>query len=432
MAIGLVFLLSAVASAPTVAAERQPVTAAPLVPPTGLDTAGISLVGPDSAQAVTTSKNRADWDKLTEFVYLHREDFGYPWVDPTTGAFTVRPVTKVGIGMAQQIAGDLGLARAVNSESSTDSIADLEALADDLTRIDPADVPDSGRIWMTEPDHQHNRIIATIEAPGNELMKLLATRFGTTRVAIRIADVPISAPNYDRNHDQPPFYGGAQVTTPGSLGGGCTVAFAWTATGGAGEMLSAGHCFHSGGCASYPGYSCVGNVTATSEENWSPTTGTTYFPGQSTYRGDVALIRYATKNSDYWVFDGLVNTSTHHKVMAMHGGYLMQNDRLTTNGSYGGPFRGIVTTTGITVWYDAAGPNVYARNVVKIMPDGGPTACPIPGDSGGPAYSVNADLTLTAMGVYSGRTDFPGGSCVWYITDIRVAYYGLPGTLLVP
>ena len=432
-AVGLVLILFVASGAPPVSAmESELTTELAPTPALGLDAAGLTIVESDVFQSVAPAKARPDWDKVTDLVYSHRGDFGYPWIDPSTGAVKLRPVSTLGRDISSGIAADLGLEVKVDSAPSADSVADLEALADDLTRIDPADAPDSGRIWMTEPDHQNNRIILTVDAPSNALMKLLASRFGTRRIAVRIAPMPMSGPTYDRDHDTPKFFGGATITTPGSTGGGCTVAFAWTAAGGAGEMLTAGHCFHSGGSASYPGYPSAGRVTASSEENWSTTTGTTYFTGQSTYRGDLALIRYTTYGSNYYVFDGAIHTATNHKVTAMHSRYLMATDRLTTNGSSGGPFPGIVLKTGINVLYNSSGPNVYARNVASIQPDAGPTACPINGDSGGPTYARNADGTLTAMGVDSGRTTYSGGSCVWYITDIRDAYNGLSGSVLLP
>lgn len=44
-------------------------------------------------------------------------------------------------------------------------------------------------------------------------------------------------------------------------------------------------------------FSNVGNVTANSEENWDSVHGTQYYTGQSTYRGDVALIRLVSGNT---------------------------------------------------------------------------------------------------------------------------------------
>jgi hypothetical protein len=330
-------------------------------------------------------------------------------------------------GSLSNFARDPTVILAVDLKRSSRSIADLERLADDLTRLDPTEFPDSSLVWMTEPDHRNNRIIVTISDPSEPLLKALAARFGTTDLAVRIEAMPKSGPT-DRDHDTPPFYGGASITTPD---GGCTAGFAWTASGSGGEMLTAGHCFSGGGYVSYPNYINVGSVASGTEENWSDTYGTRYFPGQTTYRGDVAMIRYPAQNSNYYVYDGAIHTSTSHKVVGMNVGYLMATDRLYVNGAFGGQRKGIVQATGQNVLYNVAGPNVWARNVAEIQPEA-PGNCPIPGDSGGPAYTRNADGTLVAMGIHSGRSDFRGGGCVGWLTDIRDAWYGLPGTLKYP
>lgn len=80
--------------------------------------------------------------------------------------------------------------------------------------------------------------------------------------------------------------------------------------------------------------------------------------------------------------------------------------------------------------YNQDGPNVYARNVFRLKPDVA-GQCNIDGDSGGPVYKRNANGTLTAYGIIGGRIDLIG-TCSMVLTDIRDAWYALPGTVYYP
>ena len=53
-----------------------------------------------------------------------------------------------------------------------------------------ADVPGSNRIFSSEPDAEHNRIIYTTDRVSDALLRALAARFGTEAPAIRIERRP--------------------------------------------------------------------------------------------------------------------------------------------------------------------------------------------------------------------------------------------------
>ena len=82
-------------------------------------------------------------------------------------------------------------------------------------------------------------------------------------------------------------------------------------------MLTAAQCISTGGSASYPNYPNVGSVASGSRENWSNSTGTQYFTGQSVYRGDVALIQYSSRSSGPYIYSGAPGTSTTSGVYAI-------------------------------------------------------------------------------------------------------------------
>ena len=54
----------------------------------------------------------------------------------------------------------------------------------------------------------------------------------------------------------------------------------------------------------------MGTITASTRENWTDATGTVYFTGDSTYRGDVALIEmFSGKSGGASIYSGADNTA---------------------------------------------------------------------------------------------------------------------------
>ncbi len=167
-------------------------------------------------------------------------------------------------------------------------------------------------------------------------------------------------------------------------------------------------------------------MTASAEENWSDSNGTQYYTGQSVYRGDVALIRYDSYSSAGYAYTGAAHTSTNSKVAGMFSRWAQYRDPICDNGVVTGEWCGTVRNVGVDIWYLVNGFNVWARHVDVAMA-GGPT-CPTHGDSGSPLYHRRSDGRIDAMGILSGSLP-TGIECDIYFTDIRDAYYGLPGTI---
>jgi hypothetical protein len=228
--------------------------------------------------------------------------------------------------LAEGSLGAAGLSIAITPARA--SIAELDAIADDATRLVDAGLPNANLVWMTEPDQMNNRVVITVSKLDDALMSALASRFGTALIAVRVrAGGPAAAAN--RDSDAPAFWGGAYFTT--STGKACTTGFAWNA-GDAGDMITAAHCISTGGTISYPNYSTVGTVRSGYEENWSDANGTQYYTGQSVYRGDVALIRYSYYHTGPYIYSGAPHTSTYSAVAAIHSRYAQFGDAACING----------------------------------------------------------------------------------------------------
>jgi hypothetical protein len=385
-----------------------------------LDLSGLTIVGPEVMQVEVPEDEADSWDAAFSLAYERPDDFGYPWLDYATRTIRLSPATEKGRAAAEAAAAKFDPRFSVIIEDTGSSIAELDSLADALTRLNGTGLADADLIWKTEPDELYNRIVVTVGDATPGLMKGLASHFGTTTLAVRVTPVPKSGSN-NRDDDSPGFWGGAKITVPA---GGCTTGFGWYISSQSGMVL-AGHCAPTGGSVSYPSYSNAGTISSGSEENWSTSTGTVYFPSESVYRGDVALIRYPSYASGAVVYDGAIHTSTNSPVGDMHSTWSSIGQHVCVNGAYSGEHCGVVGNVGANVWYNNDGPNVWARHVVVVDPD---ASCPIAGDSGAPVYKRRSDGKLTAYGVQSGTSTFLF-ACQFIYTDIRDVYYGVPGSL---
>lgn len=157
--------------------------------------------------------------------------------------------------------------------------------------------------------------------------------------------------------------------------------------------------------------------------------------GQSTYRGDVALIRITSgRSSSPYMYRGGYNSSSYATVAEMWSRSPASGDQYCTGGKNSGEVCGWV------VQWSAAGNYTYdggevARRVWRGDKHGW---CIRPGDSGGPVYTVRSDGKIAAKGIISGASGFGGTdyysgaldpACRNVFTDIWDAYYGLPGVL---
>lgn len=272
--------------------------------------------------------------------------------------------------------------------------------------------------WMSYIDEHSGKVIVHVETPTPRLMATLAKGIGADSVAVRVQPKP-QIDHVSRPSDTPPFYGGARIYTPV---GSCSDAFSWH-SGSTQMMLTAGHCVPNGGSVSTLDYS-MGSVNRSSEESWDTNAGTVFMTGQSTFRGDVAVIRssYSTAGR---MFRGGTSSTSSARVAGMASGRTTSGMKVCSSGASSGEVcvwtvthdRTLVVYSDLTI----------ARNVTNTVErwDG---RCVIPGDSGGAMFGVNSDGSVNAHGVISGRMTGPGW-CQVIFTDIYDAYYGLPGYL---
>ena len=352
------------------------------------------------------------------------DDFGYPWLDTSRDQLVVTPVTQRGRAVLakHQLPARTAALTLVVSASSQTTISKLDAISDDITRLASLGIPNADLIWMTEPDEQHNRVVITLSKPDPSLQDTLVSRYGVDLIEARVQDPP-SASAMTRDSDAPYFFGGAYIST--STGKGCTTGFAW-AVGSQSAMLTAAHCISTGGTISYPSYPKVGTVKSGYEENWNDSTGTTYYTGQSTYRGDVALARYSSLGTTGVIYSGAPHTSTHVTVSGKASRYSSDGDAVCVNGVTTGEWCGMVRGVFINRLYNADGPNVWARHMIEALSLG--NTCPTHGDSGGPAYRRLSSTSVAAVGILSGSAPLVIG-CDAFFTDIWDAYYALPGDI---
>jgi hypothetical protein len=392
-----------------------------------VDKTGIELVGLKAIQSFADNERDANaLDEARKLAESKPEDMGYPWFEPKSGALEIRAVNDKGRAAGQTEASKLssGGAKTVVA-SAPASIAELDGIAEAVTHLSEEGMPGAKGIWKTEPDDKNGRIIITVLAHDDALMAALAERFGTDRIAVRIQNRG-PASSASRDSDNPAYWGGAKIST--STGKGCTTGFAWT-NGASAAMLTAAHCISTGGKISYPAHANAGTVTSATRENWNDTYGTRYYTGQTTYRGDVALIQYPTGTSSApYMYNGAPHTSTSTKVKAMASRESQAPDAACVNGTTTGEWCGVVTATRVNAYYVIDGPNVWARRVVQAEALG--NTCPTHGDSGGPVYRKQWTDGVAAVGIFSGSVPEIYACAVWF-TDIWDAYYGLPGTLKV-
>lgn len=354
--------------------------------------------------------------------------FGYPWPDRATGQIVLSPTNAVGDGLARSWAANgarIGgpkptTLRApsvpVRIRAATRSVAQLERIREDAHLLVRARVRDAELIYATEPDREHNRIIISIDRMSADLLSALAARYGTEAIAVRIEPRLPARPQ--RHADNPAFWGGARIS-----GGGydCSSAFPWVDSSYY-YMLSAGHCYPTGGIAVTPA-SRMGPVHRDSRENWNSGVGTVYLTGQSTYRGDIALIQIDTGSSGTKIYRGDKDSEYAATVKEMWWRSPEPGDQYCIGGATSGELcEFIVNRIRLNYTY-------YTGETVKNITEGWRgDPCHGLGDSGGPVYTVRADGGIAAKGIHSGGIS-TFGTCWEYFTDIWLAYWGFPGWL---
>ena len=159
-----------------------------------LDPTGILIVGPDyqlqsgpKDEAVAMAFDRA----LRLATETNRDDLGYPWIDPSTGALVVSAATASGRALLESTA--FGVPTRIRDVAH--STTELLKIQDDATRLNAQGVTDALLIYMTGPDYRDNRAWITIGRFSRPLLDELARRFPPDAVVVVVdpAHYPLNA-----------------------------------------------------------------------------------------------------------------------------------------------------------------------------------------------------------------------------------------------
>jgi streptogrisin C len=332
------------------------------------------------------------------------EDFAYPFYDPAKRTVVLSPASAR--GRAQVGAARLAASKAAATTGEQVTVEQRAARVS-RTRIDAAMDDLIGRqregvtIIDAYPDPINSRLIVEVSALDDAFLFRAARTHGSDVLAVRLsrdAEI-IGSPAVGREADNSPFYGGAHIDPRG-----CTSGFAWH-SGSTEMMLTAGHCYPTGGSISTP-TSSMGRVSSGTEENWTSGTGTVLMTGETTNRGDLAMIRISSgQSSSSRIYRGGPGSTTAANVSGKWSRSPSQGDEYCTGGRVAGE------VCGWKVKWAAAGNHFYngsnetARRVWRGEKRGD---CIQGGDSGGPVYTVNSSGAVAAKGIISGVNGYGG------------------------
>lgn len=382
------------------------------------DTAGIPLVT-ELVTAVPTSEDQAqDLSDARVFAENHPDDVGYPRIDPASGRLEVSAASAVGSDILDKQISTFKTATEVREVQF--SYARLEAIKDDVTHLHSSGVPDADLIYMVGSDVQTHRIVIVVSEPSARLFHELAERFGTEAIEVQIdASQRGATAAATRQQDAVPYKGGAAIVGV-TLSLGCSDAFAWRS--GVYYLLTAAHCVANGGNVNING-AYAGNVIATSNENWTKDQGTQYFPGDTFYRGDIALVGLLYNSQGYMYRSG-PNSSSYSAVKSTYMRYMTYGDIVYVGGATTGE-TGPYTVDGINwyILYDCCPSDNWVRNITSAV-RGTFDTCANRGDSGGSVFS-KVTGGVKAAGVFSGFV-----ACRIFFTDYYHAYLEFPGAAI--
>lgn len=383
---------------------------------------GPVLLSPQPADVKTLPEPTAlALDTARKLAEQHPDDFGEPWVDPKTGQVVLGTVT----GTGNRLAADQG--KDVVQRPVTRSKAVLEKIKDGAIGEPAADVPDAQAIRMTRIDAEHNRVIVTVNTTTDAMLQALTARYGADAFAVEV-DPAFNPTKSSRSDDGPDNWGGAaEMTIRQSPDGnvvGCSSGIPVWLPGDKSGMLTAGHCapkggfFFNGNDTDYMGW-----VSENTRENWYDGRGSTLLPGQSEFRGDLALIEIPNGTSGYYIYRGSVSNPYTSIIGQLAPRRTQVGDTYCNSGYKRGELCGWkVYNYGININY-SGGETV--RNVVAGSKTG---TCTGHGDSGGPTYYVMSNGRVQVKGIHSGGSNLDGsGDCREYFTDVWDALDAFPG-----
>ena len=127
------------------------------------------------------------FDAALNLAMKHRDDLGYPWVEPDTGTLELAAANATGTAILVSAKATAAMS-AVPTRVTTAkaSMAKLDEIADAVTRLNAQGVPDAGLIYRTEPDQRDDLIVITVSSLSETLMTALASKFGTSLIAVRV------------------------------------------------------------------------------------------------------------------------------------------------------------------------------------------------------------------------------------------------------
>jgi hypothetical protein len=411
-----IITVASVLVVPTIEASQRGVAAD--------DTYGIVVLSTVEAPAGDPMPDDASlrYEELQRLAESYPDDLARPWFDPTTGQLVIDTVTDKGHAVASTALAAKASGFVATSERRVKfSLSALDKVRHQAIDLTSNDVYDGDAIFMSALNKPLNKVVLSVSRLSPELLKGLAARFGSEILAVR--EIPgVVAQGTGRDNDTSPFFGGAKILADSV----CSDAFSWY-SGSTQMMLTAGHCVPDGGSVSTPPSYYMGSVSPNTRENWSRSTGTVYLTGQSTYRGDIALIEMPSyRSGGAVIYRGPAGsgspTATVGEMWSRRAEY---NDNYCVSGiTSGETCNWTVAETYVDFKWDSG---QIVRNAIASSWKGNP--CTEPGDSGGSVYTVRADGKVAAKGINSSKASNPLLGCMDIFTDIYEAYYGLPGYL---
>lgn len=327
---------------------------------------------------------------------------GVPYMNNTNNVLTIRAVGKTGQVAAESVASAItaysGPQLKVLTEVAISTYADLQIIADQA--ISPTN--DVMRINLDRVDPVTQKVQLLVTSLDEPSVMKLALTFPPSSLELTLLDETYQSAG--RLSDSNPFYGGAGIDNK------CTDGFTWKAGAGL-RIITAGHCYAQG--ATYGVYTdagrFIGGVYKGRDSNWQENVGTVPLVGgpNMNKRGDFALIEIGSGNSIAGkVFNGPagVDSSSSRTVSGEWTTSPMQSEQFCTSGRNSGEICGWVTnssTPSDIAYYNKAGNFIgNAKNMWVGVRSAAP--CIVPGDSGGPVYTVYSNGTVQAKGIISG------------------------------
>lgn len=355
-------------------------------------------------------------------------DAALPWMDLAAGAFVVAATSPaVSDELLQEAQSTLPADASVTSAVVANSRQQLADVIQDIFAGPAKSDAQLSPIFSAHIDAAMDRVVLETGIAPDTMRQNLAARYGPGVVILHL--IPGASGGLPavggRNVDISPFLGGSSINI-------CTTGFSWRINS-TPFMLTAGHCFPTGGTANTP-VTNMGTVTNASRETWNSGVGSVPLSGQTRYIGDVALIAIASgKTSLNGMYTGAAGSISWRNVTGFHThSTLWPGDRFCTSGMKSGE-----QCNWYLDWEDGTWRYTNGETAHPVSAGTKSQTCIIPGDSGGPAFTRNSLGDINAMGVISGVAGYGGSdyysssgesNCRSAITQIDTIMTGFAGS----